>query len=70
MGWGTGDEEARARAGTITLAELESIDMTVEIAEIWLTFYREVKAANPDNPSAQGRMELMQHARDLLAGGS
>jgi hypothetical protein len=70
MAWGTGDDEARARRDTITLDELESMGMTVEIAEIWRDFYRGAKASNPGNPSAQGRAELMERARALLAGGS
>jgi hypothetical protein len=70
MGWGTGDDEARARMQTISRADLESMHMTAEIAEIWRGFYRRVKDGNPENPSAQGRSELMERARELLTGGA
>jgi hypothetical protein len=68
MAWGTGDDEARVRMRTISRAELESMHMTAEIAEIWRDFYRRVKNANADNPSAEGRAELMERARRLLMG--
>ena len=70
MAWGMGDEEARARMATLTQPQLQTMGMTSELAEIWRDFYREVKAGNSDNPSAEGRAELMERARDLLAGES
>jgi len=69
MKWGTGDAAARARMGTLTRAELEGAGVTKDIAKSWRDFYQQVKASNPSNPSAQGRMELMQRALELLGGG-
>ena len=68
MKWGRGDTEARARIGSLTREELEKGGVTKEIAQSWRDFYKGVKAANPGNPSAQGRMELMQRAYELLGG--
>ena len=66
MRWGTGDEEARARIGTLTREELERAGLTQEMAEAWRDFYRNELARNPRNPSAAGRAELMQRAVELL----
>lgn len=68
MKWGTGDEAARARMQTLTREELEKSGVTKEMAETWRDFYKSVKDANPANPSAAGRAELMQRAVDLLSG--
>lgn len=68
MKWGTGDEAARARIQTLTKEELERAGITKEMAASWRDFHRQVKAANPGNPSAEGRAELMQRAYELLGG--
>jgi uncharacterized protein DUF4951 len=36
------------------------------MAQEWRDFYKQVKASNPGNPSAEGRAELMQRAYELL----
>jgi hypothetical protein len=69
MRWGTGDETARARRGTLAREELQRAGVTREMAEAWRDFYINEKARNPSNPSAAGRADLMQHAVDLLSGG-
>lgn len=69
MKWGTGDAAARSRMQTLTREELEKSGVTKEMAEQWRDFYKTVKASNPENPSAQGRAELMQRAVDLLSNG-
>jgi hypothetical protein len=38
------------------------------MAEKWRDFYQEEAARNPNNPSAAGRADLMQHAANLLDG--
>jgi RHS repeat-associated protein len=68
MKWGRGDAQARERISTLTREELEKGGVTKEIAKSWRDFYQQVKASNPTNPSAQGRMELMQKAFELLGG--
>jgi RHS repeat-associated protein len=68
MGWGSGDAEARARMETLTKEELEKNGVTKEMAEKWRDFYKDEIARNPNNPSAAGRADLMQHAADLLDG--
>jgi len=52
----------------LSLSELLADGMTPEIAEAWRVFYSEVAARNPDNPSAEGRAELMERVLDLLTG--
>ena len=69
MRWGTGNEVARARISTLTRQELERVGLTREMAEAWYDFYRHELARNPRNPSAAGRMELMQRAVEILSGG-
>ena len=66
MKWGTGDAIARARIGTITLAELQNARVTSEMARQWRDFYAEEAQRTPTNPSARGRIELMQYALELL----
>lgn len=66
MQWGTGDDAARARIGTLTRVDLVQIGLTQEMAAAWRDFYLHELARNPRNPSAAGRAELMQRAADLL----
>ena len=66
MRWGSGDDAAIERIQTLTVDELKSAGVTIEIAEEWRLFYREVIVDNPANPSARGREKLMAHARSLL----
>jgi hypothetical protein len=68
MKWGTGDQAARERISTLTREELEKAGVTKEMAKSWRDFYQQVKATNPSNPSALGRMELMQKAYEILGG--
>jgi len=68
MKWGTGNDAARARIGQITEDEMRQAGVTPEMAQDWADFYREVMQANPSNPSAAGRADLMQWVADLLRG--
>ena len=68
IGWGTGDDIALNRRATLTVGQLELIGLTVEQALNWSLAYRVVKKLMPDNPSAFGRAELMEHAATLLSG--
>lgn len=61
MKWGTGNESARDRIATITRDELARNGVTVEMAREWMKFYVNETLRSPNNPSAQGRAELMQH---------
>jgi hypothetical protein len=45
-----------------------AIRLTQEMAKEWRDFYQAVKAANPSNPSAAGRAQLMDYAYKLLGG--
>ena len=51
---------------TLTRAELEQGGITKGIAQSWAQFYRAVVIKTPNNPSALGRAELMEHAVELL----
>lgn len=66
MQWGTGYEAAVARKGTITLAWLVEHGVTVEMVRAWHRFYEETFDANPQNLSAKGRVELMNHCVRLF----
>lgn len=66
MRWGTGDEAARARIATLTRGELGEAQITRAMAKEWRDFYIQEKIRIPQNPSAQGRAELMQRAVELL----
>jgi len=66
MRWGTFDASARSRIATLTRAELITNGVTLEMAREWRDFYAEVARQKPDNPSARGRVELMQRAVELL----
>ncbi len=66
MGWGTGDDAARARRQTLTLTELTAMGLTANTARQWRDFYTLVKQQVPGNPSAAGRADLMQFALELL----
>lgn len=66
MRWGTGDVAARSRIASLTRAELRALGVTLEMAIAWRDFYRSEVARNPKNPSAKGRVELMQHVVALL----
>ena len=66
MQWGTGYEAAVARKDTITLLWLVEHGVTAEMARAWRRFYEATYAANPENLSAKGRIELMSHCERLL----
>jgi hypothetical protein len=66
MKWGTGNAAALARAGTITLQELQASGITRQMAQSWRDFYSYAAQMNPANPSAAGRAQLMQHVVDLF----
>lgn len=65
-----GNADARARIATLTRSELEQGGVTLAMARDWRDFYRREMRRNPDNPSANGRADLMQRAVELLSGGS
>jgi hypothetical protein len=69
MKWGTGDAAARSRINTITVDELKRYGVSTAIVESWINFYQDVVARNPVNPSARGRIDLLQHALRLLLEG-
>jgi hypothetical protein len=52
---------------TLTREELERSGVTKEMAETWRDFYKGIKDANPGNPSAAGRADLMQKTVDLYS---
>ena len=66
IGWGTGNDAARARMQTITAQELRQGGLTVDMAVQWRDFYINEVARNPGNPSAAGRAELMDFIVGLL----
>ena len=66
MRWGTGNAAARARIQTLTRGELVTKAVTTTMARAWRDFYISEVARNPKNPSARGRVELMQRAVELL----
>lgn len=66
MNWGRGDYSARGRIQSLTVEELTSNGVTLEIVMGWASFYRHIKKLSPKNPSAEGRAELMEHAAQLL----
>ena len=68
MQWGTGYEAAVARAATITLAWLVRYGVTLEMLRAWRTFYEATYEVNPQNLSAEGRIELMSHCERLFEG--
>ena len=70
MQWGTGSESARERISTITHNELVRNGVTLDMAREWVKFYVNETLRNPNNPSAQGRAELMQHVVKLLEDGN
>jgi hypothetical protein len=70
IGWGRGDDAARARADTILLPELYTIGVTLDTALQWRDFYIRELERNPANPSATGRIELMSRIVELLQGGN
>ena len=51
---------------TITREELMELDVTIQMAQSWALFYKAVWEANPQNPSARGRMILMEYCASLL----
>ncbi len=68
MKWGTGDAAAKVRIATLTRAELEHAGVTRQYAEAVRDFYLNEVWRNTLNPSARGRVALMQRAVDLLSG--
>ena len=51
---------------SLTVEELQSMGVTVEMANAWAVLYREETVINPANPSARGRANLMEYAARLL----
>ena len=68
LGWGNGNEMARARMENLTVEELEAIGLQAEQAANWAIAYESVVRLTPNNPSAAGRADLMRHAARLLGG--
>jgi hypothetical protein len=66
IGWGSGNDAARARIATLTVGELRAIGLQAEHAENWAIAYEAVVRLTPNNPSALGRAELMRFAASLL----
>ena len=66
MVWGTGNEAAEARIKTLTIQQLREAGITVEMAQSWTDFYRQVLLVTPNNPSAMGRARLMEYAVSLF----
>lgn len=67
IGWGTGDAEARVRIGHVDVPRLRAAGMTSEMIVTWTEGYRKEKAYRPENPSAQGRVELLESLLPLFA---
>jgi hypothetical protein len=68
INWGTGSAQARERIKTVTREELEAKGVKLEHAEYWRDIYKTAAVENPENPSAPGRFELMQHIVRLFGG--
>jgi hypothetical protein len=66
--WGSGDAEALDRMNAITLEELKSLWITLQMAIEWTAFYANEALRTPRNPSARGRAMLMHRAAILLGG--
>ena len=66
MQWGSGDDAARDRIGSITREELQRHGVTLGIAEAWVRFYENELKRRRRNPSVRGRLELMRAAARLL----
>ncbi len=68
LNWGRGSAAARARIGApdLTPTYLRSSGLDQQLATQWAEFYRQVAAANPGNPSAAGRADLMAWIAGLL----
>ena len=66
IGWGTGHEAARKRMATITIEEIRATGITREVAVGWRRFYETEASRRPANPSAAGRIELMNRVIELL----
>ena len=66
MQWGGNSAQAIARIGSLSADKLREAGLTSDLAQKWADFYVHHAAANPANPSAAGRAELMQAAADLL----
>jgi hypothetical protein len=63
---GTGYEAAVVQEETITSRWLAERGVTVQMVRAWRRFYEEVSVANPGNPRAKGRTELLSYCEDLL----
>lgn len=68
IGWGSGPEEAAARAASITLQEIEQAGITRAVAEYWLSFYTNAVANGQGGAAAPQRVILMQRVLQLLGG--
>ena len=66
MKWGTGEAAALARMQSLSRDELESMEVTPEMAREWSDFYIWVTGWAPQNGSARGRALLMEFAAKLL----
>lgn len=77
IGWGStnkanpdGSALARARidAPDLNAANLQARGVTAEMAQAWANGYTLEAGANPSNPSAAGRAELMDWVYQVLVG--
>ncbi|MGI8549798.1 MAG: DUF4951 domain-containing protein [Dehalococcoidia bacterium] len=59
IGWGTGDAEAEARVGSVEITALKTAGVTRAIIRAWAAGYRQELRRNPGNPSAGGRVALL-----------
>jgi hypothetical protein len=66
MQWGTHYDAAVGRINTITSKWLINHQVTLAMAQAWLTFYEQVYAVDPANDGAEGRIELMRYCVVLL----
>lgn len=57
--WGKGLDAPRARIGNVTAADLKG--MTKNMAGQWAEYYNAVKRVTPNNKTAIGRADLMDH---------
>jgi len=68
IGWGTGAQQAAARAATITLQEIQAAGITRQVALFWLNFYRMAAASGRGGATAAARIALMERILQLLGG--
>jgi Domain of unknown function (DUF4951) len=69
IGWGVGPQAALARAGTITLCELQKAGITLPVAYYWLQVYQNAVANGQGGETAPPRIILMQRVIEILTRG-